>query len=71
MQSKLLVLRKEKGVSQSDLAKLLSINTKTYSKKERGESAFNLDEMFKLSRYFKKPMDDIFLPRSHRNGDNG
>lgn len=70
MQGKLLVLRKEQNIPQSELAKLLNITVKTYSLKERGEFAFDLDEMFKLSSYFNKPMDDIFLPRSHQNGDN-
>ncbi|GAX07073.1 XRE family transcriptional regulator [Secundilactobacillus pentosiphilus] len=69
MQYKLFALRKEQNMSQSEVASLLGITTKTYGLKERGESPFDSDEMFKLSRLFNRPMDEIFLPRSHRIGD--
>lgn len=69
MQSKLLVLRKENNITQKELADILGITVKTYGLKERGIGVFDSDEMWKLSRYFKIPMDQIFLPRSHHNGD--
>lgn len=69
MQSKLLVLRKENGYTQEDIAKQLNITTKTYSLKERGKAAFDSDEMFLISNFFGKSISDIFLPRSHQNGN--
>lgn len=69
MQHKLYGLRKESGMSQSDVARALGITTKTYGLKERGESPFDSDEMFQLAKLFRKPMDDIFLPRSHQIGN--
>lgn len=69
MQWKLLRLRKENGFSQEELAKLLNVSAKTYGTKERGTASFDSDEMFALSKLFKVPMDDIFLPRSNQNGN--
>lgn len=69
MQYKLFALRKEQNMSQSEVANALGITAKTYGLKERGESPFDSDEMFKLSKLFNRPMDDIFLPRSHHIGD--
>ncbi len=69
MQSKLLILRKQNSLSQDDVAKWLGITAKTYGLKERGQAPFDGDEMFILSQKFHKPIEDIFLPRSHQNGD--
>ncbi|GAB6891139.1 helix-turn-helix transcriptional regulator [Geobacillus stearothermophilus] len=69
MQEKLLVLRKKKGITQKELASYLGISVRAYSMKERGERQFTLDEMFKLRDFFDMRIEDIFLPRSHQNGD--
>lgn len=69
MQSKLLILRKEKNVTQKQMAKLIDVTMKTYSAKERGEYPFDADEMFKISNFFKKNIQDIFLPRTFQNGN--
>lgn len=55
--------------SQEEMAKKLKISTKAYSEKERGIYPFNQDEMFEISKLFNKPIDCIFLPRCHRNGN--
>ena len=69
MQEKLILLRKEKKVSQKDLANLLGITPKQFSAKELGKSKFNCNEMFKISDYFGLKMEDIFLPSTHQIGD--
>lgn len=69
MQSKLLILRKEHHLTQKQLAGMLGITPKTYGLKERGESAFDADEMWKISTLFKLPIEEIFLPRCYQNGD--
>ncbi|WP_297987969.1 helix-turn-helix transcriptional regulator [uncultured Anoxybacillus sp.] len=69
MQEKLIILRKKQGVTQKQLAEYLGISEKTYGLKERGEFQFTLEEMFKLRDFFGKRIEDIFLPRSNRNGD--
>ncbi len=55
--------------SQEKMAQELKISAKTYGEKERGIYPFNQDEMFLISKLFNRPIDSIFLPRSHRNGD--
>lgn len=67
MQGKLLLLRKEGGHSQADMAKLLGISLTSYGDKERGHKAFLSDEMFILADFFNKSIDDIFLPRESPN----
>lgn len=69
MQMYLWRLRKERKISQNEFAKILGISRNTFSAKERGEIAFNSDEMFKASEYLGLPIDQIFLPRSHQNGN--
>ena len=56
-------LRKEKGITQKELARKLGISETAYRQKEKGQSAFTQDEMFFLHSYFDKPLQEIFLPR--------
>ena len=70
MQSILLILRKEeKKATQQDVANYLGISVKTYRAKEHGKREFTQDEMFALSKYFGRPIDQIFLPRSYQIGN--
>ncbi len=68
MQSKLIILRKERDIKQQELADLLNINVKTYNFKETGKSQFTMNEMFKISDFFGKSVDEIFLPTVLQNG---
>lgn len=67
MQYKLYALRKQKGLTQEDMAKELGITPNTYRNKELGHTFFNAKEMFKISDLFQKPLDDIFLPSETQN----
>ena len=60
LQEKLVQIRKETGVNQSDLAKLLGISKNSYSLKEQGKTDFKISEMFKIANHFKKSISDIF-----------
>lgn len=60
LQEKLVKIRKENGVTQSDLAKLLGISKNSYSSKEQGKTDFKISEMFKIANHFKKSISDIF-----------
>ena len=84
MQEKLLLIRKNRNISQKELADFIGISTNQYSAKENGKYNFNCDEMFKISNFldmnieginpitFGDMMDinieDIFLPTKHQNG---
>lgn len=62
MQWNLIRARKEQGLSQADLAKLLNISVSAYQNKETGKSSFRDYEMFIISQYFGKTIEEIFLP---------
>lgn len=68
MQENLINLRKSRGVTQDTMAKYLKIAKKTYGNKEKGITQFTSDEMFAIARYFKRSIEDIFLPSTYQNG---
>lgn len=57
----LIQLRRERKISQSDLAKILKVDPSTYFNKESGRTLFNLKEAFIISSMFGLPIDEIFL----------
>lgn len=70
MQIILYDLRKnDKRMTQQEVADYLGIAVQTYRLKEKGEYEFTQDEMFMLANLFNKNINEIFLPRKHRNGD--
>lgn len=70
MQHKLFFLRKfDTKMTQSEVAEYLGISIKTYRDKEKGNAEFTQDEMFALSELFQCGIEDIFLPRTHQNGN--
>lgn len=68
MQEKLLLIRKNKNITQQELAECIGISVNQYSLKEKGKYNFNCDEMFKIADYLKMNIEDIFLPLIHQNG---
>lgn len=68
MQEKLILLKEQKNLTNKGMAEMLGITPIQYRKKEKGEVQFKLNEMVKLSEYFGKTMDEIFLPSKHQNG---
>lgn len=67
MQTKLLVLLKENGLTQHWLAEFLEISDKQIGEKIKGNVPFKSDEMFKISNYFNLAIENIFLPRMYEN----
>lgn len=62
MQWNLIRLRKENGLTQDDMAKILGIGKRTYVDKEHGVRPFTADEMIIIRNYFGVKMDDFILP---------
>lgn len=61
-QWKLIQLRKEAGITQKQMAEILNINVATYVRKETGQNDFLSSEMFKISDFFARSLEEIFLP---------
>ena len=68
MQEKLIIIRLDKKIKIKDMAELLSITIQQYSRKEKGINQFTANEMFMISDYFGKKIEEIFLPVIHQNG---
>ena len=60
MQDKLIAIRRGSMLTQSDMAKIINVDLRTYQAKERGESQFKLNEMFAISECFGLTMEEIF-----------
>jgi len=58
---KLKGLRVERGLTQSDISKLIDMPTSTYVKKENQQSLFNIQEAFEISKVFGLKVEDIFF----------
>ncbi len=68
MQEKLILLKEERKLTNKEMAELLGITPLQYRRKEKGEVQFKLNEMLKISEFFGKTLDEIFLPSKHQNG---
>lgn len=55
------LLRNEKELKQSDMAKLLNISNSTYCDKENGKRKFKLKEAIIISEFLGVNIKDIFL----------
>lgn len=55
------VLRKQKGLSQEEFAKMLRVSRQTISSIENGKYNPSLELAFQISDFFKRPIEEIFL----------
>ena len=58
-QEKLIELRKSKGLTQSQMAKLIAMEQTTYSRKETGKSPITNDEWQRFAKALEVSIDDI------------
>lgn len=58
-QEKLRNLRKQQGISQEKMAKILSTDPSNYSRKERGEVRIHEEEWKKIAEALNVPISDI------------
>lgn len=52
----------EHDIDQQTLADLIGITREMFNRKINGKANFTLQEAFKISNYFNKTIDEIFLP---------
>ena len=67
MQIYLYQLRKEKGITQKEMAQNLGISETSYRQKEKGQRAFKSDEMFIIADILEKDIGEIFSDLRPRN----
>lgn len=60
MKNRLEELRRARGIRQEDLAMALGVSRQTVISLEKGKYNPSLTLAFRLSRYFKLPIEDIF-----------
>ena len=61
MKNKLEELRKNKGLSQEQLAENVLVSRQTIISLEKGRYNPSLDLAFRLSKFFNVPIEDIFI----------
>ena len=59
--NKLKAKRVEQGITQTEIAKMLGVETCTYNSKELGKRIFNITELIKLLSILHCKFEDIFL----------
>ncbi|MBE6113182.1 MAG: helix-turn-helix transcriptional regulator [Peptococcaceae bacterium] len=68
MKNKVEQLRKERGLSQDEFAKMLRVSRQTISSIETGKYNPSLELAFAISDFFGKPVEEIFI--YERGADN-
>ena len=61
--NKLYEMRKEKGLSQEELASRLEVTRQTVSKRELGDSTPDLDQLGLLAELFEISLDELVLDK--------
>ncbi len=61
MKNNLETMRKEKGISQEQLANAMEVSRQTIISLEKGHYNPSITLAFKLARYFSKSIEDIFI----------
>ncbi|CUH91645.1 helix-turn-helix transcriptional regulator [Herbinix luporum] len=61
MKNKLEEIRKEKGITQEELADALEVSRQTISSLENGRYNPSIILAFKISRYFNLSIEEIFI----------
>ena len=61
MKNNLEKIRKEKGISQEELAKALEVSRQTIGSLENGRYNPSIILAFKIARYFNMSIEEIFI----------
>lgn len=61
MKNKLEEIRKERGITQEELAKALEVSRQTVSSLENGRYNPSIILAFKIARYFNMSIEEIFI----------
>ncbi|BCG56878.1 helix-turn-helix transcriptional regulator [Paenibacillus sp. URB8-2] len=61
MKNRLEEIRKQQGIKQEELAEALSVSRQTIGSLENGRYNPSIILAFKIARYFKLPIEEIFI----------
>lgn len=61
MKNRLEELRKERGITQEDLATILEVSRQTIGSLENGRYNPSILLAFKISKFFNRSIEDIFI----------
>lgn len=61
MKNRLEEIRKERGITQEELAKILEVSRQTVGSLENGRYNPSIILAFKIARYFEMAIEDIFI----------
>ena len=61
MKNRIEEIRKEKGIRQEDFAKALGVSRQTISSLETGRYNPSIFLAYKIARYFKMTIEDVFV----------
>ena len=68
MKNKLEVIRKERDITQEELADALEVSRQTISSLENGRYNPSIILAFKIARFFKLSIEEIFIYEEDSNG---
>jgi putative transcriptional regulator len=64
--NRIAVLRAERRLTRADLAREVGVNSQTIGFLERGDYTPSLELAFRISRFFKLPVEAVFSPDPFR-----
>lgn len=67
MKNRLEKIRKEKGITQEELAKALEVSRQTIGSLENGRYNPSIMLAFKIARFFRVPIEEVFIYEEDKN----
>lgn len=67
LKNRLEEIRKERGITQEELAKILEVSRQTVGSLENGRYNPSIILAFKIARYFEMAIEDIFIYEEDNN----
>ena len=65
--NRILYYRKMKGVTATEISKVIGISEQQQSRYERGINRINLDRLFQYAIYFEISIQDLFINNDEEN----
>ena len=69
LKNRLEEIRKERGITQEELAKILEVSRQTVGSLENGRYNPSIILAFKIARYFEMTIEDIFIYEEENDGE--